>query len=64
MDVAMNRSGRKIYMVAQSYMPAQSIHVLKNPSGNSVSPWYVADNSLMRIVTPEWTFTTDQLMEW
>lgn len=64
MDVAMNRSGRKIYMVAQSYMPAQSIHVLKNPSGNSVSPWYVADNSLMPIVTPEWTFTTDQLMEW
>jgi ribosomal protein S11 len=63
MDVAVNRSGQKIYMIAQSYMPAQSIHVLKNPLDNSASPWYPVDGR-SDIMTPEWTFKTNQLMEW
>ena len=29
MDVAVNRDGKKLYLLAQSYMPAQEIHVLK-----------------------------------
>jgi hypothetical protein len=32
MDAAVNRKGEKIYLLAQSYMPAQDIHILKNPS--------------------------------
>jgi hypothetical protein len=30
----------KLFMVAQSYMPAQDIHILKNPKNEKNSPWY------------------------
>jgi hypothetical protein len=54
MDVAENRKGEKVFLLAQSYMPAQEIHILKNPN-NPTSPWYTptADGALE---TPEWTF--------
>ena len=63
MDVALNRRGNKIYLLAQSYMPAQDIHVLRNPSSPHNSPWYeVADNQ--SIITPEWIFYPNQLRRW
>lgn len=60
MDVVVNEAtGKKMYMLAQSYMPAQDIHILKNPKSEAPSPWYeVSDEN---IVTPEWTFGVDQL---
>ena len=62
-DMAINRQGKKIYLLAQSYMPAQDIHILKNPSNQELSPWYeVNDNPL--IYTPEWVFKTDELKKW
>ena len=64
MDVAENKSGEKIYMIAQSYMPAQSIHILKNPLRKDISPWYLADLASSLIITPEWTFNNNQLMQW
>ncbi|MDF2188929.1 DUF4846 domain-containing protein [Paraflavitalea sp. CAU 1676] len=63
MDVAVNSSGEKIYLLAQSYMPAQSIHILKNPMDESLSPWYKAGDEL-NIKTPEWDFTQQQLKRW
>jgi hypothetical protein len=63
MDVAINKAGEKIYLLAQSYMPAQSIHILKNPMDQSRSPWYKAGNEPV-IETPEWTFTQQQLRRW
>jgi hypothetical protein len=63
MDVAVNNAGQKIYLLAQSYMPAQDIHVLVNPENGTLTPWYQAiDNSL--IYTPEWTFSANQLKKW
>lgn len=63
MDVALNRRGNKIYLLAQSYMPAQDIHVLKNPTGPEGNPWYeVSDNQ--SITTPEWIFYPNQLRRW
>lgn len=63
MDVAINDSGKKIYLLAQSYMPAQDIHVLKNPMNADLSPWYeVNDNNI--IVTPEYTFRQHELRKW
>jgi hypothetical protein len=64
MDVAEDKSGQKIYMIAQSYMPAQSIHILKNPGRKDISPWYVVDLNSSLITTPEWSFTQRQLMQW
>lgn len=61
-DMAENRTtGEKLFMVAQSYMPAQDIHILKNPQSESLSPWYpIAFGD--ELITPEWTFKKDQLM--
>lgn len=63
-DVARHkRTGELIYLLAQSYMPAQDIHVLKNTSNKSLSPWYSAASSSI-ILTPEWTFYASQLRKW
>jgi hypothetical protein len=61
-DMCENKStGEKLFMIQQSYMPAQEIHVLKNYNDASLSPWYSIDfgNDLE---TPEWTFKKSQLM--
>jgi hypothetical protein len=59
-DMAVDPSGNKLFLLAQSYMPAQEIQVLKNPNSTTGSPWYSTDfgNTL---VTPEWRFTRDDL---
>ena len=62
-DVAVNRQGRRIFMLAQSYMPAQDIHIVRNPTNGSISPWYEAD-ATANIETPEWDFTVGQLRSW
>ncbi|SKA41143.1 protein of unknown function (4846) [Chitinophaga eiseniae] len=61
MDVAQNRSGKKIFLLAQSYMPAQNIHILKNPA--ATTPWYDADYS-GKLYTPEWVFGEGALKRW
>ncbi len=52
----------KLFMLAQSYMPAQEIHILKNGMpADILSPWY-STNFGPFLKTPEWTFTRAQLM--
>jgi len=63
MDVAIDNAGNKIFLLAQSYMPAQDIHVLNNPSNKNLSPWYEANDETI-IETPEYTFTKDELKRW
>jgi hypothetical protein len=63
MDVAQNKKGEKIYMLAQSYMPAQDIHLLINPANKDLSPWYfVNDDELIQ--TPEYIFKKWELKRW
>jgi hypothetical protein len=63
MDVAEDNAGKKIYLLAQSYMPAQDIHILLNPANDNATAWYEAgDNETIR--TPEWTFKKQQLKQW
>lgn len=60
-DMAENKvTGEKIFMLAQSYMPAQDIQILKNPTNKKLSPWYPL-NFGDTLMTPEWTFTKDNL---
>jgi hypothetical protein len=55
-DLAFNLStNNKIFMIAQSYMPAQEIHILKNVENDSLCPWYKL-KSTNKLYTPEWTF--------
>jgi hypothetical protein len=60
MDMAESTSGEKIFLLAQSYMPAQSIHILKNPNNGRISPWYSLKDG-EQLVTPEWTFDAGTL---
>jgi hypothetical protein len=64
MDVAADTSGRKIYVLAQSYMPAQEIHILRNPLYDDLNPWFSVDDANPLIYTPEWTFRKTELRRW
>lgn len=56
-DMAINpKTKGKLFMIAQSYMPAQDIHVLINKHDFTLSPWYELDEAAEQIYTPEWTF--------
>lgn len=60
-DKAINPKTKQVFfMLAQSYMPAQELQVLKNSANNSISPWYELQID-QNIITPEWTFSTNQL---
>jgi hypothetical protein len=54
-DLVQDAKGNKRFMLAQSYMPAQDIHVLKGEMG----PWYSAEEGVIN--TPEYTFHSSQL---
>jgi hypothetical protein len=63
-DIAENRAtGEKRFLLLQSFMPAQEIHVLKNGQSPDGSPWYpLAFGD--RLVTPEWVFARESLRRW
>lgn len=61
-DMAENKeTGKKIYMLAQSYMPAQDIQILINPLNAAMSPWYELNPGNDIIITPQWTFRSSDL---
>lgn len=61
-DRAVDRDrGRAVFLLAQSYMPAQEIQVLQNPGAAVLSPWYAAGFG-GTLVTPEWTFHAGDCM--
>ena len=62
-DVAQNKKGQKVFMLAQSYMPAQDIHIVKNFGDATTSPWYEITES-DEIITHQWVFTKQSLRKW
>jgi len=64
MDVAVDAHGRKVFLLAQSYMPAQEIHILKNPTDPALSPWYRLEPGTTVLETPEWQFRLRDLRSW
>lgn len=58
MDVIKNDAGEKQFMLAQSYMPAQDVHVVINPNSHNSSPWYSCTKT---IKTPDWEFEASDL---
>lgn len=60
MDICENNEGEKMFMLSQSYMPAQSIEILINPKSTTNSPWYPV-NFEGDLITPEWTFQKQDL---
>ncbi|MDC0230695.1 DUF4846 domain-containing protein [Aureispira] len=60
-DVAVHqKTGKKIFLLAQSYMPAQSIHIINNFNNSNLSPWYPEDFG-EQLETPEWNFAHNSL---
>lgn len=60
-DVVENKeTSERRFLLAQSYMPAQEIHVLKNMSTVDGSPWY-SNLSESNVGTPEWGFKVEDL---
>jgi len=60
-DVVENPRGERFFLLAQSYMPAQDVHVLRVPSSDS--PWYPAKAHGV-LKTPEWRFDYADLRRW
>ena len=60
-DTAVNKkTGERIMMLVQSYMPSQELHILKSIS--DISPWYKVEDA--KLVTPEWLFEKGSLKKW
>lgn len=61
-DVAVNaKTKQKAFVCAQSFMPAQEIHIVKNLKSTDLSPWYLLNKNDINVEFPDWTFTTHQL---
>ena len=59
-DVCVNEEGKKAFLLAQGYMPAQEFHVLKNDL-HEEDPWYYEEEITYPLSTPEYTFQEGSL---
>lgn len=55
------RSGDKGFLLAQSFIPAQDMHILVNAYNPEGPPWY-RTNYGEKLQTPEWAFPATELM--
>lgn len=61
-DVAENPATHQKYMLlAQSHMPTQSIHVLRNGAGAQQGAWFAVTPDDKVVSTPEWEFERTEL---
>jgi len=54
--IAKNTAGKKIYLLAESFMPAQDIHILVNPFNKKISPWYELNVNAPKTYTAKYIF--------
>lgn|SRR5690606_3264576 len=59
-DLVENNRGEKLFMLAQSFHPAQDIQIISNPNQEEISPWYQLKEG--ELLTPEWRFMSSDLM--
>lgn len=59
-DLCENAQGKKAFLLAQGFMPAQEFHILKNPL-HEEDPWYYEDEIEFPLLTPEYTFEEGSL---
>ncbi len=62
-DRAEDSSGRQIFLLAQGFMPAQDIHIVKNLTNPILTPWYSVDYD-QPLFTPGYIFFPGQLRTW
>ncbi|MET4106272.1 DUF4846 domain-containing protein [Hymenobacter sp. UYP22] len=62
LDVAVQPvTGQRVALLAQSYMPAQQIHILKASPRPGAGAWLLLDPTVEQVHTPEWTFAREEL---
>lgn len=59
-DSCENESGRRAFLLAQGYMPAQEFHILKNPLHDG-DCWYYEEEITYPFRTPEYVFDEHSL---
>ena len=57
MGIAANKAGKRLFLLGESFMPAQDIHILKNTAHPELSPWYELDVNTPKTVTAKYTFS-------
>ncbi|HKL98423.1 MAG TPA: DUF4846 domain-containing protein, partial [Mobilitalea sp.] len=62
-DIAENEAGKRCFLLAQGYMPAQDFHIIKNLL-HEEDPWYYEDEFSFPLYTPSWTFNEGSLVRW
>ncbi|MCI8792440.1 MAG: DUF4846 domain-containing protein [Eubacterium sp.] len=61
-DVCEDAAGKKAFLLAQGYMPAQQFQLLKNPAHEQDGdPWYYEDEIRYPLQTPEYDFKKGSL---
>ena len=58
-DVCENEEGKKAFLLAQGFMPAQQFHIIKNPRHED--PWYYEDEVTYPFYTISYTFEEGSL---
>jgi hypothetical protein len=53
---AKNLNHETVFLLAQGYTPAQSIHVLNNPNNKKKNPWYILDLNKSPTATARYLF--------
>jgi hypothetical protein len=62
-DMAKDTNNNHIaILLAQSYMPAQDIHILVNENNSNMNPWYLVGQG-DKLHTPEWIFDWSDLYQ-
>lgn len=62
LQMAEDYMGNKAILVAQSYMPAQDIHIVTNLKDKAKSPWYIINRTTKDFNFPEYHFNSSQIM--
>ena len=51
-DVAVNKNGKKAFLLAEGNTPARDIHLIRNLENPFRSPWFISDGSEKRFLCP------------
>jgi len=54
-------TGEKRFMLLQSFMPAQDMHVVKNPRAAGDTAWFAIPDPDGQLITPDWIFPAKSL---
>ncbi len=60
-DVCQRSDGKKAFLLAQGYMPAQEFHIIKNPLHEN-DPWYYEEEMTFPLKTAEYTFNDESTL--